>query len=79
MPTIVGFLDNDDTDVSIVYSMSEEEEVHKNFNLKEALKTSKQVFSLRFQMPTSKKIVTENHIQYDSVLEEIFSPPPDLS
>ncbi|HRE78844.1 MAG TPA: hypothetical protein PLL09_13585 [Flavobacterium sp.] len=79
LPTIVGFLDNDDTDVSIVYSMSEEEEVHKNFNLKEALKTSKQVFSLRFQMPTSKKIVTENHIQYDSVLEEIFSPPPDLS
>lgn len=78
LPTIVGFLDNDDTDVSMVYSMSEEEEVHKSFNLKEAIKTSKQVFSFRFQMPISKKIVSENHIQYDTVLEEIFSPPPEV-
>lgn len=79
LPTIVGLLDNNDTDISMVYNMSEEEEVHKSFNLKEALKTSKQVFSFRFEMPISKKIVSENHIQYDSVLEEIFSPPPDLS
>ncbi|UPQ78598.1 hypothetical protein M0M57_13330 [Flavobacterium azooxidireducens] len=79
LPTIVGVLDDDDADVSMVYNMSEEEEVHKSFNLKEAIKTCKQVFSLRFEMPVSKKIVTENHIQYDSVLEEIFSPPPDLS
>lgn len=79
IPTIVGILDNDDIDVSIVYNISEEEEVHKSFNLKEAIKTSKHVFHLHFEMPTSKKIVIENHIQYDSVLEEIFSPPPDLS
>lgn len=78
LPTIVGFLDNDDTDISMVYNMSEEEEVHKTFNLKEALKTCKQVFSFRFEMPVSKKIVFENHIQYDSVLEEIFSPPPEV-
>lgn len=78
LPTIVGFFDNDDTDISMVYNMSEEEEVHKSFNLKEALKSSKQIFSFRFEMPISKKIVTENHIQYDSVLEEIFSPPPEV-
>lgn len=78
LPTIVGLLDDNDTDISIVYNMSEEEEVHKTFSLKEALKTSKQVFSLRFEMPLSKKIVVENHIQYDSVLEEIFSPPPEV-
>lgn len=77
LPTIVGLFDNDDTDVSIVYSMSEEEEVHKTFKLKDALKTTKQVFVLNFELPESKKITSENHIQYDSVLEEIFSPPPE--
>lgn len=78
LPTIVGLLDNDDVDISMVYNMSEEEEVHKTFSIKEALKSSKQVFLLRFQMPISKKIVSENHIQYDAVLEEIFSPPPEV-
>lgn len=78
LPTIVGFLDNDDADVSMVYNLSEEEEVHKTFNLKEALKTSRQAFTLHLEMPASKKIVIENHIQYDSVLEEIFSPPPEV-
>jgi len=78
LPTIVGVLDNDDIDISMVYNMSEEEEVHKSFNIKEALKTSKQVFLICFQMPISKKIVSENHIQYDAVLEEIFSPPPEV-
>ncbi|RAR47408.1 hypothetical protein [Flavobacterium lacus] len=78
LPTVVGLLDKDDIDLSVVYNLSEEEEVHKVFNLKDAIKTSKQIFSIGFQMPTSKKIVSENHIQYDSILEEIFSPPPDL-
>ena len=79
LPTVVGLLDNNDTDISMVYNMSEEEEVHKNFNLKEAIKSNKFSFYYHFEMPISKKIISENHIQYDSILEEIFSPPPDLS
>jgi hypothetical protein len=77
-PTIIGLLDNYDNDISMVYSLSEEEEVHKTFSLKEAIKTSKQLNSRHYEMPTCLKIVTENHIQYDTVLEEIFSPPPEV-
>ncbi len=78
LPTIIGLLDNDEADVTMVYNMSEEEEAHKTFNIKEAIKSGKQVFVFHFEMPESKKITTENHIQYDSVLEEIFSPPPEV-
>ena len=78
LPTFVGLIDENDTDFSMVYSMSEEEELHKNFTINEAIKTNKQVIKVCFQLPTSKKIVSENHIQYDTVLEEIFSPPPEV-
>ena len=78
LPTVIWLLDNDEADVSMVYNMSEEEEVHKAFSLKEAIKSGKQVFVFHFEMPESKKITTENHIRYDSVLEEIFSPPPEV-
>ena len=30
------------------------------------------------QLAGFKKIISENHIQYDDVLEEIFSPPPEV-
>ena len=60
------------------WNMSEEEEAQKTYNIKEALKTSKQVFLICFELPFKRKIVLENHIQFDSVFEEIFSPPPEL-
>jgi hypothetical protein len=78
LPTILGLIDNNETDISMVYNMSEEEEVQKSFNINETLRTSNQVFFICFQLPISKKIVSENHIQYDTVLEKIFSPPPEL-
>lgn len=78
LPTILGLIDNNETDVSMVYNMSEEEEAQKTYNIKEALKTSKQVFLICFELPFKRKIVLENHIQFDSVFEEIFSPPPEL-
>lgn len=78
LPTIIGVLLNDDTDMSMIFNMTEEEEVHKTFTVKEAIKTQRQVFAFHFELPISKKIITENHIQYDAVLEEIFSPPPEV-
>jgi hypothetical protein len=77
LPTIIGVL-NSDTDISLVYNMSEEEESHKKNSIKEAIKTKKEVFLVCYEMTTIKKIVSENHIQHDDVLEEIFSPPPEV-
>jgi hypothetical protein len=77
LPTIIGVL-NSDTDISMVYSMSEEEESHKTISIKEAIKLKKEVFLISYQLTFTKKIISENHIQYDDVLEEIFSPPPEV-
>lgn len=77
LPTIVGYL-NKSADMSIIYNMSEEEESHKNFKVKEAIKNLKEELTFEFIIHSSKKICFENHIQYDDVLEEIFSPPPEV-
>ena len=77
LPTIIGVL-NSDTDISLVYSMSEEEESHKSISVKEAIKSKKEVFLICYQLTSTTKIISENHIQYDEVLEEIFSPPPEV-
>lgn len=77
LPTIIGVM-NSDADISMVYSMSEEEESHKTISLKEAIKAKKEVFLICYELSTTKKISCENHIQYDDVLEEIFSPPPEV-
>jgi hypothetical protein len=58
--------------------MSEEEESHKNFKVKEAIKNLKEELTFEFIIHSSKKVSFENHIQYDDVLEEIFSPPPEV-
>ncbi len=77
LPTIIGVL-NSDTDISMVYSMSEEEESHKSISIKEAVKIKKEVFLVDYKWINTKKIISENHIQHDDVLEEIFSPPPEV-
>jgi hypothetical protein len=77
LPTIIGFL-NSDADISMVYSMSEEEEFHKTITYKEAIKIKKDIFPLCYEWQSTKRIISENHIQYDDVLEEIFSPPPNV-
>ena len=76
-PTIVGFL-NSDADISMVYSMSEEEEFQKTVTFKEAVKTKKDVSFIYYKLKSVKNIFSENHIGYDNVLEEIFSPPPNV-
>ena len=50
----------------------------KTIPIKEAIKTKKEVFLVNYHMTATKKIAFENHIQYDEVLEVIFSPPPEV-
>lgn len=77
MPTIIGYM-NKDADLALVFSMSEEEETHNTFKIKDVIKNNKEVFTLQLEQKSSKKIISENKIQHDEVLDVIFSPPPEV-
>ena len=77
LPSIIGYM-NKDADLSLVFSMSEEEETHKTFKIKDVFKNNKEVFTLKLEQQASKKIISENNIQHDEVLDEIYSPPPEV-
>lgn len=74
-PTVVCAIEND-ADVSVIYSFSEEEQVHKDIKL---VFYYNQVYS---RIPTSnvvsKTILTENSLKHDDVSLGIFIPPPEL-
>lgn len=75
-PTVVSLI-QDDADVSIAYSFTEEE-IQKE--LKEVKAGPEQaahfVFSGSFKKST--QIKSENLQRHDNVFEEIFSPPPEF-
>ena len=56
LPTLIGVL-NSDTDISLVYSMSEEEESHKSISVKEAIKSKKEVFLVCYQLTSTTKTI----------------------
>jgi len=75
-PTIVSLLE-DETDVSIVYSTSEEE-MHKD--IKEVKMGSCYVYEFNF-IPLTKKstlIKSKNLQKHNNVSGDIFIPPPEL-
>jgi hypothetical protein len=76
-PTIVSIVE-DDTDMSMVYSLNEEE-IHKD--IKEVKAGPQTIFQFTFFKATkaSSEIRSENLQRHDNVFEEIFSPPPELS
>lgn len=75
-PTIVGML-QEDADVSMVYSFSEEE-VHKE--IKEVIAHYPLSFDYAIYEVVNKssEIKSENLQRHDNVFEEIFSPPPEM-
>jgi len=76
-PTIVSLL-QDDTDMSAVYSLTEEE-IQKE--IKEVKATpSYTELRLPFFVPTKKTliIVSVNDEEHDNVSREIHSPPPNI-
>ncbi|WP_306351027.1 hypothetical protein [Flavobacterium sp. '19STA2R22 D10 B1'] len=76
-PTIVSLIQKD-VDVSMLYSMSEEENHKEIKEVKAELKYNFGDELLAFT-PTTKRMICFEHLQkHDSLLEEIFSPPPEF-
>jgi hypothetical protein len=74
-PTIVSMIE-DDADMSMVYSLTEEE-IQKE--IKEVKAHAQTEFQLAFfaNVKASTLIKSENLRRHDNVSEEIFSPPPE--
>ncbi|MFL9837500.1 hypothetical protein ABS768_08330 [Flavobacterium sp. ST-75] len=74
-PTVISLLE-DDTDISMVYSLNEEE-IHKE------IKEIKAGPELEFEMPLiivekkSKVINSKYLLRLDNAFGDIFSPPPE--
>ncbi|MBQ0907980.1 hypothetical protein KBJ98_04620 [Flavobacterium sp. F-328] len=76
-PTIVSLIEND-TDISMFYSFSEEE-VNKNFKeIKAELKQNFDYPIVVAKPSLNSEIISENLSRHDTVLEKIFSPPPEF-
>ena len=75
-PTIVSLL-QDDADVSMVYSLTEEE-IQKE--IKEVKAAPYTELRLAFFAPAKKNslITSMNHEEQDNVSREIHSPPPEI-
>lgn len=78
LPTIAFVIQNDNTDVSFVYTISEEEEVHKTIHFKVCFKSNKENDSLDNHQLPFQNMIFKKSLPYDSVLEEIYSPPPEI-
>ncbi len=77
-PTIVTLIEKN-SDVSLFYSFSEEENHHKD------LKEIKADLRLGFDYPfiekmerRNTKIISENNTRHDHIAGEIFIPPPEF-
>ena len=76
-PTLVTLIEKN-TNISLFYSLAEEE-IHKE--LKEVKAEVKQHFDYPFldlKINKNSIIVSENLSRHDNVASEIISPPPDL-
>ncbi|RZJ70176.1 MAG: hypothetical protein EOO45_12960 [Flavobacterium sp.] len=74
-PTIVSMMESD-ADISMVYSLTEEE-IHKELKeIKVAPQTEMQIAIFQ-NAKKSSEITSENLRKHDNVSEEIFSPPPE--
>lgn len=76
-PTIITLIEKN-TDVSIFYSFSEEEINKELKEIKADLRHNKEFVFVDLSIFTTSKIISQNNIIHDSVIEEIFSPPPEF-
>lgn len=75
-PTIISLIEND-TDMSIVYSLTEEE-IQKEIKEIKAQPQCEFQISVFTPLKKSTLIRSENLQRHDNVFEEIFSPPPEF-
>jgi hypothetical protein len=75
-PAVVSAIEND-ADVSVVYSFSEEEQVHKDIKLVFYF----ELIPNRLYLPSLKNdiVSSENSLQHKDIALGIFIPPPELS
>ncbi len=76
-PTIITLIEKN-TDVSIFYSFSEEEINKELKEIKADLRHNQEFVFIDLSIFTTSKIISQNNITHDSVIEEIFSPPPEI-
>jgi hypothetical protein len=74
-PAVVSAIEND-ADISVVSSFSEEEQVLKDIKL--ALYYNQVFKSVNSANVVSKTILSENTLKHDDVALGIFIPPPEL-
>jgi len=77
IPTVISLIEKK-TDISVLYSFSEEE---TNKDLNEIKANFLNVFvsiTSNFEQIINAEIISENLSKHDTILEEIFSPPPEL-
>ncbi len=77
-PTILSRL-YDDVDVSYVYTMAEEEEVHDYGVDKLKMTTHVVEYDLGLSEKYLVKIPTEFLLKHDNTLKEVFYPPPEFN
>lgn len=75
-PTLVTLIEKN-CDVSLFYNFAEEE-IHKDLKLKAECGHEYEFIFQNFPKSNNTNIVSENLSKHDKVLEEIFSPPPEL-
>ena len=75
-PTIVSVLEKN-SDTSIFYNFSEEEQSHKVFKEFFVLQTSNDIFYL--QPYHTSLIISENLSKHDKICCTIFIPPPNVA
>ncbi len=74
-PTVVSFVEKD-CDTSIFYTMTEEEETHKD--LKVVFSHDNHHDGIVLPSKSNGKILFENLSRHDNASAVIFSPPPEL-
>ncbi|MFN8274088.1 MAG: hypothetical protein U0X58_04315 [Flavobacteriaceae bacterium] len=74
-PTIVSLIEKS-TDTSYFYSMSEEEQAHKE--IKADLNVDLSYALLHFPSRVSKIILSPDCVKHDNLASTIFIPPPEL-
>lgn len=75
-PTIVTLIEKK-SDISSFYSFSEEE-IQKDIKINDFLGHECNYIFEIFPQLININIISENLSKHDSILEEIFSPPPEL-
>lgn len=78
LPTVLSRVCND-VDISVAYTIAEEEENHNN-TISETFNdftSEEHEIVMLFSNPNKEKIIEEFLSKHDNVSSEIFSPPPE--